>query len=143
MSQFFQLLSLVILLLQIRLNSSSSILRMKELTSERSSVHTTATTLSGYVTLIEYGESTCTNALVASSYILNSCYRDDSGQYTFVTATSSSVTIKVYTDSSCTLGGTTSSITYTDGACISSTASKVFVSSSSVWKSDSATATAR
>ena len=159
MSQILGHLTLLVLLLNIRLNSSASILRMQSLTHEKSSMRTTGsnitsfatlkgidytdTTLTGYVTVVFYKGASCSDQIYAQSDILNSCYRFDDSTYRLVTATSSSVVEASYTDSKCTMGAKKPSYSYTDGACDTSDSTKVYISSSSVWNSDSVTATVR
>ena len=154
MLQIVRHLTLIILLLKIRLNSSSSILRMRGLTPQVTSMHTTGgnitsfatltgSFLTGYVTYAFYKESSCTNLYSAGTYILNSCYRYNATTYYLFIATSSSVVETSHTDSQCTKVVTTVSYPYTDGVCDASDSTKTYVSSSSVWNSDSATVTVR
>lgn len=78
-------LTLIILLLQISFNSSTSISGVSKLTPEESSVLTsggnitsfasmTGTYLSGYFTYIEYTDATCSAVQYAESYPLTMCY---------------------------------------------------------------------
>ena len=104
--------------------------------------------LSGYVTVIEYIDTSCSIPFYASTSLLDTCFyydtgKKDEGKYRIVTATSSSVTETTYTNSQCTLGASPASYSYTDGACDSSDSTKVYVSSSSVWNSGAVTATLR
>ena len=108
-----------------------------------SPVTSSTTFLTGYVTYISYKDSSCSNQLSATSDILNSCFRVDATTYRFVTATSSSVVKTTYTDSQCTKGATRESYSYTDGVCDASESAKVYVSSSSVWNSNSLAVTVR
>ena len=78
-------LTLIILLLQISFNSSTSISGITKLTPEESLVLTdggnitsfarmTGTYLSGYFTYIEYTDATCSAVQYAESYPLTTCY---------------------------------------------------------------------
>ena len=83
MLQFLQLLTLLILLLNYRLNSSSS-LRMKMLTLEEPLIHSTGvnftdfsilatTLLTGYASFTRYTDATCTVVRYSDSVLLNDC----------------------------------------------------------------------
>ena len=148
MSQIIRHFTLFALLLKISLSSASPVTSsvthtVTSLTNTPIESLSSATLLTGYVTNIFYEGSSCSNSYYANSYILNSCYRDSESTYRFLTANSSSLTITTYTDSQCTMGAEATSYSYTDGACDTSSSTKVFVSSSSVWNSDSITATER
>ena len=108
-----------------------------------SPVASATTSLTGYVTFVFYQGSSCSDQAYATTEILNSCYRFDDTTYRLVTATSSSVVETSYTDSKCTMGASVESYSYTDGVCFTSGKVKAYVSSSSVWNSDSVTATIR
>ena len=95
------------------------------------------TLLTGYVTKIYYEGSSCSNQYYAITNILNDCFCVDADTYRLVTATSSSVVQTTYTDSQCTKDALEESYSYTDGACNTFDSRKVYVSSSSVWNSDS------
>jgi hypothetical protein len=148
MSQIIRHFTLFALLLKISLSSSSpgtsSVTHtVKALTNTPIEALSSATLLTGYVTNIFYEGSSCSNPYYANSYILNSCYRESASTYRFFSANSSSVTQTTYTDSQCTMGASEISFSYTEGACDTSDSTKVYVSSSSVWDSDSVTATER
>ena len=85
MLQFRQLFTLLILLLNCHLNSSSSILKMERLTLEESSIHTTGgnvtnfskltgTLLTGYTSWTRYTDATCSVVRYSESYPLNECF---------------------------------------------------------------------
>jgi hypothetical protein len=156
MSQIIRHLTLFALLLKIHLSSTSPITspvtspvtypvtyNVKSLTDTRIASLSSETFLTGYVTVIRYEGSSCSNQHYANSRILNSCFNVDESTYQIVTATSSSVVQTSYTDSQCTTGARVSTFAYTDGACDTSDSTKVYVSSSSVWNSDFVTATVR
>ena len=148
MSQIIRYFTLFALLLTISLSSASPVTSsvtytVKSLTNTPIESLSSATLLTGYVTNIFYEGSSCSNPYYANTYILNSCYRESANTYRFFTANSSSVTRTTYTDSQCTMGASETSFSYTDGACDTTDSTKVYVSSSSVWNSDSLTATER
>ena len=112
MSQFFRHLTLIILLLKIRLNSSASILRMESLTALESSMHTTASNitsfatltgslLKGYQTEILYTDAKCSAVQYAESYPLNLCYPWIDGTSFYATSNGTHTAYKLYSDYSC------------------------------------------
>jgi hypothetical protein len=105
-------LTLTILLLKIRLNSSASILRMERLTHLESSMHTTGsnitsfatltgTLLTGYQTKIFYDDATCSIVRYAESYPLNVCFPWIGGASFYFTSNGTHSAIMVYSDYSC------------------------------------------
>ena len=96
---------------------------------------TSAATLNGYVAIVLYSDYfLCKTPLVADFKALNTCFRSVTNEYTYVTATSSSLRSATYTDSMCTLGEITMTTPYTDGACFGS--SKIYVTSTSAFTAD-------
>jgi hypothetical protein len=114
MSQILRHLTLIILLLKIRLNSSASILRMRGLTPQESSMHATGSNitsfatltgslLAGYQTDIYYTDAKCSAVQYAESYPLNVCYPWISGSSFFATSNGTHAAYKAYSDYSCTI----------------------------------------
>ena len=112
MSQILRHLTLLVLLLKIRLNSSASILRMRGLTPQESSMHTTGSNitsfatltgslLKGYQTDILYTDATCSIVGYAESYPLNVCYPWIDGYSFYATSNGTHSSFKVYSDYSC------------------------------------------
>ena len=100
---------------------------------------TSAATLNGYVAVVLYGDNyICNKPLAADFQALNTCFRSVANEYTYVTATSSSVHTVTYTDSMCTFGAVSESMSYTDGACAGS--HKIYVTSTSAFTADIALA---
>ena len=150
------LLLLFVLLLHIHSISSTSLLSIKKLTREEVMVHTNGanmtnlatTKLSGYYTRIFYDDKTCSTPVRAFSIALDTCYGHKLGDYAKMTATPSHVFSTSYSDSLCTIPTRDGyNISYVDGVCDPSdrfdpnTSKRIFVSSSSAWNSDVATAT--
>jgi hypothetical protein len=113
MSQILRHLTLLLLLLKIRLNSSASILRMKGLTTLESSMHTTGSNitsfatltgslLTGYQTEILYTDAKCSAVQYAESYPLNECFPWIDGSSFYVTSNGTHTAGKEYSDYSCT-----------------------------------------
>jgi hypothetical protein len=112
MSQTLHHLTLIILLLKIRLNSSASILRMESLTALESSMHITGSNitsfatltgslLAGYQTEILYTDATCSAVRYAESYPLNVCYPWIDGTSFYATSNGTHTAYKAYSDYSC------------------------------------------
>ena len=114
MAQVVRHLTLIILLLKIRLNSSASILRMRGLTPQESSMHTTGSNitsfaslsltgsfLTGYQTYISYTDATCSVVRYAESYPLNECYPWISGSSFYFTSNGTHTAYRLYSDYSC------------------------------------------
>jgi hypothetical protein len=112
MTQIVRHLTLIILLLKIRLNSSASILRMRGLTPQESSIHTTGSNitsfasltgsfLTGYQTYISYTDATCSVVRYAESYPLNVCYPWISGSSFYFTSNGTHTAYRLYSDYSC------------------------------------------
>ena len=111
MSLFIYVLNLLILLLRIRLNSSTSI--MKNLTPEESFMHIaasnvanfaalTGTYLVGYYSDIFYTDAACSVVQYAESYQLNVCYPWTNG-FSYITLSNGTHVISNrYDDYSCT-----------------------------------------
>ena len=113
MSQISRHLTLLVLLLKIRLNSSASMLRMESLTALESSMHTTdsnmtsfatltGSLLTGYQTEIVYTDAKCSAVRYAESYPLNLCYPWISGYSYYYTSNGTHSEFKLYSDYSCT-----------------------------------------
>lgn len=141
-------LALFIFLVGTLLTSSASLLETKELILKESSPtkspltsSTFAETLSGYIAAVFYSDSLCKIPLVSDFQILNKCYQSKAKTYKFITATSSSVIEKEYTDAMCTLIANQTTTSYTDGACDRKV--KLFTSSTSKFTTDIATAIIR
>jgi hypothetical protein len=114
MSQISRHLTLLVLLLKIRLNSSASMLRMESLTALESSMHTTGSNitsfatltgsmLTGYQTEILYKDAKCSIVGYAESYPLNECYPWIDGTSFYYTSNGTHSAYKVYSDYSCTI----------------------------------------
>jgi hypothetical protein len=114
MSQILRHLTLIILLLKIRLNSSASILRMTGLTPQESSMHTTGSNitsfatltgslLTGYLTEILYNDAKCSAIQYAESFPLNVCFPWISGSSFYFTSNGTHTAGKMYSDYSCAL----------------------------------------
>ena len=114
MAQVVRHLTLIILLLKIRLNSSASILRMRGLTPQESSMHTTGSNitsfatltgslLKGYQTDIYYTDAKCSIVGYAESYPLNVCFPWIDGTSFYATSNGTHTAGKVYSDYSCTI----------------------------------------
>ena len=113
MSPILRHLTLIILLLKIRLNSSAKKrLRMERLTHLESSMHTTGsnitsfatltgTLLTGYQTEIVYDDAACSIVRYAESYPLNVCYPWISGKSFYQTSNGTHSVYKSYSDYSC------------------------------------------
>ena len=112
MSQILGHLTLLVLLLNIRLNSSASILRMESLTHEKTSMHTTGSNitsfatlkgslLTGFYTAIDYTDTTCGAVEYGQSYPLNACVPWISGTSVYYTTNGTHFAGKVYSDYSC------------------------------------------
>ena len=112
MPQILGHLTLVVLLLKIHLNSSSSLLRMESLTHEKSSMHTTGgnitsfatlkgSLLTGFYTGIDYTDKTCGAIKYGESYPLNACVPMINGYSIYLTANGTHLVSKVYSDYSC------------------------------------------
>ena len=114
MSQIVRYLSLLVLLLKIRLNSSASIMRMRGLTPQESSMHATGSNitsfatltgslLKGYQTDIYYDDAKCSIVQYAESYPLNVCYPWIDGTSFYATSNGTHTAGKLYSDYSCTI----------------------------------------
>ena len=114
MSQILRHLTLLVLLLKIRLNSSASILRMTSLTPLKSSMHTTGSNitsfatltgslLTGYHTEIFYNDAKCSAIRYAESYPLNVCFPWIDGTSFYFTSNGTHAAGKMYSDYSCAL----------------------------------------
>ena len=114
MAQIVRYLTLLVLLLKIRLNSSASILRMRGLTPKESSMHTTGSNitsfatltgslLTGYKTDIYYTDAKCSIVQYAESFPLNVCYPWIGGYSFYATSNGTHTAGKVYSDYSCTI----------------------------------------
>ena len=112
MSQIFRHLTLVILLLKIRLNSSASLLRMTGLTPQESSMHATGSNitsfatltgslLTGYLTDIFYNDAKCSAIQYAESFPLNVCFPWIDGISFYFTSNGTHTAGKMYSDYSC------------------------------------------
>jgi hypothetical protein len=112
MSQISRHLTLIILLLKIRLNSSASMLRMRGLTPQESSMHATGSNitsfatltgslLKGYQTEILYTDATCSAVRYAESYPLNVCFPWIDGASFYATSNGTHTAYQVYSDYSC------------------------------------------
>ena len=112
MSQILRHLTLIVLLLKIRLNSSASILRIRGLTPQESSMHTTGSNitsfatltgslLTGYLTQIFYDDAKCSIVRYAESYPLNLCFPWIDGTSFYATSNGTHTAYKVYSDYSC------------------------------------------
>ena len=112
MSQILGHLTLIILLLKIHLNSSASMLRMESLTQEKSSMHTTGgnitsfatlkgSLLTGFLTGIDYTDTTCSAIEYGESFPLNACVPWISGSIIYVTSNGTHTVQKFYSDYSC------------------------------------------
>ena len=94
--------------------------------------------LTGYVTSVTYSDISCKSPQSVVIELLNSCIRTGKETSQFVTATSSSVTRKRYSDSLCTIFTKETIESYKDGACVSST--KMSINPTSKFTADVATA---
>jgi hypothetical protein len=114
MSQIVRYLTLLVLLLKIRLNSSASMLRMESLTALESSMHATGSNitsfatltgslLTGYQTDIYYTDAKCSIVGYAESYPLNVCYPWISGTSFYATFNGTHAAYTGYSDYSCTI----------------------------------------
>jgi hypothetical protein len=114
MSQICRHLTLLVLLLKIRLNSSASMLRMESLTALESSMHTTESNitsfatltgslLTGYQTEIFYTDAKCSAIQYAESFPLNVCFPWISGSSFYFTSNGTHTAYKAYSDYSCTI----------------------------------------
>lgn len=114
MSKILGHLTLIVLLLKIRLNSSASIVRMKSLTHDKTTMHTTGgnitsfatlkgSLLTGFFTGIDYTDTTCSAVAYAESYPLNACVPWINGVSLYYTTNGTHVAEKVYSDYSCAL----------------------------------------
>ena len=114
MSQIVRYLTLLVLLLKIRLNSSASILRMRGLTPQESSMHATGSNitsfatltgslLKGYQTDIFYTDAKCSIVAYAESYPLNVCYPWIDGNSFYATSNGTHAAYTAYFDYSCTM----------------------------------------
>ena len=78
------------------------------------------TSLPGYVTYALYSDDSCTSQIVARSDALNVCIADSGSNFEYTTATSSSITLTLYTDSLCKVLSTefpVDTTSYVNGAC--------------------------
>ena len=112
MLQIVRHLTLIILLLKIRLNSSSSILRMRGLTPQVTSMHTTGGNITSFATLtgslqtgyrtdILYVDAKCSVVGYAESYPLNVCYPWIDGTSFYTTSNGTHIAYRLYSDYSC------------------------------------------
>ena len=113
MLQFLSLISHLILLLQICLNSSSSILNVRRLSPEEPSALSdgditskfstlTGTTLTGYFSYTLYSDAKCTSVRYSESYPLNVCFPWLSGTSSKMYANGTHLAEIMYSDYSCT-----------------------------------------
>ena len=108
------LLLVVIFLLEIRLNSSASVMEMMMLTPKASSVRTaagnltnfattvTGTLLTGYFANIQYTDATCSIVRFAENYPLNECFPWSDGLSIKVSTNGTHFAINFFFDYSCT-----------------------------------------
>ena len=112
MSHILGHLTLFVLLLKIRLNSSVSTLRMESLTPQTTSMHTTGgnitsfatltgSLLTGYQTEIFYTDATCSVVRYAGSYPLNVCCPWIDGTSFYATSNGTHIAYRLYSDYSC------------------------------------------
>ena len=112
MLQIVRHLTLIILLLKIRLNSSSSILRMRGLTPQVTSMHTTGgnitsfatlqgSLLTGFFTGIDYTDTTCSAVVYGVSYPLNVCVPWINGNSINYATNGTHLAYKIYSDYLC------------------------------------------
>ena len=112
MSQILRYLTLIILLLNTRSNSSATILRMENLTPKESSMHTTGSNVTSFATLtkklltgyligIEYADAKCSAIQYFESYQLNVCFPWISGYSYYFTLNGTHIAGKVHSDYSC------------------------------------------
>ena len=99
---------------------------------------TSLETLTGYVTSVTYNDMSCKSPQSVVIELLDSCIRTGKETSQLVTATSSSVTRKRYSDSLCAIATKETSESYTDGACVGST--KISINPTSKFTADVATA---
>ena len=146
------LLAFFILILGCCYSSSASILKTKkqgleELSPTKSPIGspvaspTSGATLSGYISTTFHSDSLCRTPLATVFYSLNKCFRTSVNEYTFITATSSSVLSVEYSDSLCKVATNSTLTLYSDGACLRK--SKVSASSTSTLIPDVTNAVAR
>jgi hypothetical protein len=113
MLQILGLFSNLILLLQICLNSSSSILNVRGLSLEEPSAHSDGdeiskfstlkgTTLTGYFSYTLYSDAKCTSVRYFESYPLNVCFPWLSGTSSKIYANGTHLAEIMYSDYSCT-----------------------------------------
>ena len=114
MSQILCYLTLIVLLLNNRHNSSATILRMANLTPQESSMHTTGSNvtsfatlkgslLTGYLAAIIYTDAKCSAIQYAESFPLNACYPWISGYSFYTTSNGTHIAFQAYSDYSCTI----------------------------------------
>ena len=114
MSQIVRHLTIIVLLLKIRLNSSASIMRMESLTPQESSMQTTGSSvtsyatltgslLSGYLTEITYTDATCSAVRYSEMYPLNVCFPWITGSSYYAMCNGTHNVILMYSDYSCSI----------------------------------------
>ena len=112
MSHILGHLTLIVLLLKIRLNSSVSIMRMESLTPQTTSMHTTGgnitsfatlqgSLLTGFFTGIDYTDTTCSAVEYGESYPLNVCVPSINGYSIYRATNGTHLAYKTYSDYSC------------------------------------------
>ena len=97
------------------------------------------TALTGYIATAAYSDTLCGAPLIVIFIALDTCYPDSNSTYASVTATSTSITEGVYSDSLCKTVISKNTTDYTDGLCGNDdkvyASTKVFVSARSTFTS--------
>lgn len=100
--------------------------------------------LNGYVIDVTYKTTECNTPIYAYVHALNTCSRQGPSLYSFIVATTSSVTYATFTDSQCTMGiQLVNTKSYVDGVCGYSSSKATFISETSAISTTIATASQR
>ena len=94
-----------------------------------------------YLSIVDYADSLCKTPITVGFALLNSCQQTDTSGYSYYTATSSSFSGGLYSDSQCKVALDVPEISYTPGAC--SNKSIITVSSTNKWTTDLSTVQVR